>query len=223
MLFTIYFNEGDKMSKLMNKKRKIILIIALFVIFITGAVTTTSYLYSKRTFDNNVTINVGFINLTTTDATWAYTSSGVDINSVIGTPNLTETLISYNGKLRPGDTFQKSVSVTNTGDLPANIKLSPNISTELSSVKDNESPKNNLFEIYISDVTVTNMTLPPSPSKIGETYEILNIDPSAKVNFTINFEVNKDFTEVNGSVDRSFNNSNFSVIVDAVQTNGPFQ
>lgn len=210
------------MGKVKDRRIKVLLIIMSLIVLIQAAYLSYSYLHDKKTFDNTIDITVGYIQVTKIDSVWTYTSSGIDINNERGTENLTDTSISINGKLRPGDKYSKTVTIKNTGDLTANIRISPSLSTDLVAVEDLETPPNKLFLLAIDNVGTSGVTPSPAINNVGEAYEINNVNPNGQITFRITFEVNKNYTEKNGVADKTFSSKVFSVVVDAVQNNGPF-
>ncbi len=205
-----------------NKKSKIIIALVSIIIFIQIAYISYSYLQDRQTFDNTVDITVGFIKLTKIDNVWTYTSTGIDINDERGAETLTVNNITSTGKLRPGDQYTKNVTVKNTGDLSANVKINPNLSPDLLAMEDTETPPNKLFLLKVENVTTTGVTPAPAITNNNGIYELKNINPNGEVSFNIVFEVNKDYTEKNGSSDKPVSSKLFSVVVDGVQTNAPF-
>lgn len=205
-----------------NKKSKIIIALVSIIIFIQIAYISYSYLQDRQTFDNTVDITVGFIKLTKIDNVWTYTSTGIDINDERGAETLTVNNITSTGKLRPGDQYTKNVTVKNTGDLSANVKINPNLSPDILAMEDTETPPNKLFLLKVENVTTTGVTPAPAITNNNGIYELKNINPNGEVSFNIVFEVNKNYTEKNGSSDKTVSSKLFSVVVDGVQTNAPF-
>lgn len=203
------------MKNLMSKKMKILMISILGLLLIIGGLTTASYLRTQAQIDHTVDITVGYIKLESLEAVWQYTSTGIDENTARGVENLTEGLIQLSGKLRPGDIFSKKATLTNTGTLPANIRLSVDIDPGLN-VKDGAA--NDLFTVSVSNVT----TVPAvTVNTVGDTIVITDLPSGGEVSFNIDFGINTAY-EQTVEADQVFNAEHFRIIVDAVQTNVPF-
>lgn len=203
------------MKHLMSKKVKILAISILGLLLIIGGLTTVSYITTQTQRDHTINITVGYIKLESLDTVWQYTSAGIDENTARGIENLTEELIQLSGKLRPGDTFSKTAKITNTGTLPANIRLSVDIDTGLD-VQD--SSDNDLFIISVSNIeTVPIATI----NNIDDTIVITDLPSGGEVSFNIDFKINTAYKQTM-EADQVFSAEHFSIIIDAVQTNAPF-
>lgn len=199
----------------MSKKVKILAISILGLLLIIGGLTTVSYITTQTQRDHTINITVGYIKLESLDTVWQYTSAGIDENTARGIENLTEELIQLSGKLRPGDTFSKTAKITNTGTLPANIRLSVDIDTGLD-VQD--SSDNDLFIISVSNIeTVPIATI----NNIDDAIVITDLPSGGEVSFNIDFKINTAYKQTM-EADQVFSAEHFSIIVDAVQTNAPF-
>lgn len=199
----------------MSKKVKILAISILGLLLIIGGLTTVSYITTQTQRDHTINITVGYIKLESLDTVWQYTSAGIDENTARGIENLTEELIQLSGKLRPGDTFSKTAKITNTGTLPANIRLSVDIDTGLD-VQD--SSDNDLFIISVSNIaTVPIATI----NNIDDTIVITDLPSGGEVSFNIDFKINTAYKQTM-EADQVFSAEHFSIIIDAVQTNAPF-
>lgn len=203
------------MKHLMSKKVKILAISILGLLLIIGGLTTVSYITTQTQRDHTINITVGYIKLESLDTVWQYTSAGIDENTARGIENLTEELIQLSGKLRPGDTFSKTAKITNTGTLPANIRLSVDIDAGLD-VQD--SSDNDLFIISVSNIaTVPIATI----NNIDDTIVITDLPSGGEVSFNIDFKINTAYKQTM-EADQVFSAEHFSIIIDAVQTNAPF-
>lgn len=203
------------MKHLMSKKVKILAISILGLLLIIGGLTTVSYITTQTQRDHTINITVGYIKLESLDTVWQYTSAGIDENTARGIENLTEELIQLSGKLRPGDTFSKTAKITNTGTLPANIRLSVDIDTGLD-VQD--SSDNDLFIISVSNIeTVPIATI----NNIDDAIVITDLPSGGEVSFNIDFKINTAYKQTM-EADQVFSAEHFSIIIDAVQTNAPF-
>ena len=199
----------------MSKKMKILALSILGLLLIIGGLTTVSYITTQTQIDHTINITVGYIKLESLETVWQYTSTGIDENTARGVENLTEELIQLSGKLRPGDVFSKTAKITNTGTLPANIRLSVDIDAGLD-VQDGFA--NDLFIISVSNVT----TVPAvTIDNVSDTIVITDLPSGGEVSFNIDFKINTAY-EQTMEADQVFNAEHFSIIVDAVQTNAPF-
>lgn len=203
------------MKYLMSKKVKILAISILGLLLIIGGLTTVSYITTQTQMDHTINITVGYIKLESLDTMWQYTSTGIDENTARGVENLTEELIQLSGKLRPGDTFSKTAKITNTGTLPANIRLSIDINAGLD-VQDGSD--NDLFIISVSNIATVPIT---TINNIDDTIVITDLPSGGEVSFNIDFKINTAY-EQKIEADQIFSAEHFSIIVDAVQTNAPF-
>lgn len=203
------------MKYFMSKKMKLLAISILGLLLIIGGLTTASYLTTQAQIDHTINITVGYIKLESLETTWQYTSTGIDENTARGVQNLTEELIQLSGKLRPGDVFSKTAKITNTGTLPANVRLSVDIDPGLD-VQDGLA--NDLFTISVSNVTTVPAT---TINNVGDTIVITELPSGGEVSFNIEFKINTAY-EQTVEADQVFNAEHFSIIVDAVQTNAPF-
>ncbi len=100
-------------------KRKQIAALALSFVLTTGAAVlgTYSYFTAKDTTKNNISVGLGDVKIEKGDGTWQYKSDSADIKEM----DLTKDLKAFN--LRPGDKFEKVMTVKYTGSLTSNIKI----------------------------------------------------------------------------------------------------
>lgn len=172
----------------MKRYKLLVFIVSLIIIVCLNNRVTYSYF---RTGDKTDTqsIILGNLKIETNDTTqncWRYVPVAVKgneytSNDSIDIKNLSGGLESNN--LRPGDAFEKDITITNTGSLSSKLKITKGTLLNGSPFKVTVSPRGN-----DANVTISN------DANDKNTWYVDNLKTNAKVTFTIKLELPIDIT-----------------------------
>ena len=181
------------------------LIFSISAIVCLNSKAAYSYFTSTDKTDTQIVVlgNLKIETDNTPENSWRYVPIAVEGNNftendAINIKNLSGSLDSDN--LRPGDAFEKDITITNTGTLSSKLKV-----TEGLSLKDSPFKITINMKCHDSDAAVNN-----EPDK-SNTWYVYNLKPNAKVVFTVRLELPTDVTN------SDLNENNIKLSNDALE------
>lgn len=180
----------------MKYKKLIIIIFSIVIIICVNDKAAYSYFTNnnKTDWQSIVLGNLKIETDNTPQNSWRYVPIAVEGNNftendAINIKNLSGSLDADN--LRPGDAFEKDITITNTGSLSSKLKITEGLSLKDLPFKIRINMKSN-----DSGAAVKN-----EPGK-SDIWYVYNLKPNAKVVFTVRLELpadvtNKDLNENN--------------------------
>lgn len=172
----------------MKRYRLLIFILALILIVCLNSKAAYSYFTSADTTDTQTVVlgNLKIETDNTPENSWRYVPIAVEgsnftENDAINIKNLSGSLDADN--LRPGDAFEKDITITNTGSLSSKLKIAEGVSLK-------DSP----FKIRINMKSNDSGAAVSNESGKSDTWYVYNLKPNAKVVFTVRLELPADIT-----------------------------
>lgn len=189
----------------MKHGKILVLIFSISAIVCLNSKAAYSYFTSTDKSDLQTVVlgNLKIETDNTPENSWRYVPIAVEGNNftendAINIKNLSGSLDADN--LRPGDAFEKDITITNTGTLSSKLKV-----TEGLSLKDSPFKITINMKCHDSDAAVNN-----EPDK-SNTWYVYNLKPNAKVVFTVRLELPTDVTN------SDLNENNIKLSNDALE------
>ncbi|MBL4932578.1 hypothetical protein [Clostridium paridis] len=195
------------------KNSKLIILIVLSILLLTsGTVGVYAYL-TATTKTDPITFTLGDVKLQTSNSPWEYDPIVIENakslrNDLVEGKPLTSDLNINN--LRPGDAFNKEITIKYTGSLESKLKITKG--TLLS-----ESP----FTLSIELINGNSTIKISKDSKDDNTWYVENVKQNASLTFNVRLEVPTNITNSTGD-NLTLNNDAFKLLdITATQWNNP--
>lgn len=172
----------------MKHKKPVIIIFSIAIIICLNNKAAYSYFTGADKSDLQ-TVVLGNLKIETDNTpqnSWRYVPIAAEGNNftendAINIKNLSGSLDADN--LRPGDAFEKDITITNTGSLSSKLKIAEGLSLK-------DSP----FKIRINMKSNDSGAAVSNESGKSDTWYVYNLKPNAKVVFTVRLELPADIT-----------------------------
>lgn len=186
----------------MNKKKIIAAVVAVSTM-VAATFGTYAYFTANDSVSNSIVLTLGNLNVSHNETDWTYSSTvGGDNTDKVVSQNTQTSLAAT--QLRPGDKFTKTVTVTYTGNLTGNVRITKNADTA--------EP----FVLRIS--TPVGSTI---PAPVGNVYTINNVAPGTSFTFDVTLEVPTSVGNGSMSAASTFTVPQNLITVEATQANNP--
>lgn len=189
----------------MKHKKLVIVIFSIAIITCLNSKASYSYFTSADKSDLQTVVlgNLRIETDNTPENSWRYVpvaeeGNNFTENDAINIKNLSGSLDADN--LRPGDAFEKDITITNTGSLSSKLKIAEGVSLK-------DSP----FKIMINMKSNDSGAAVNNETDKSDTWYVCNLKPNAKIVFTVRLELPSDIT------DKDLNENNIKLSSNALE------